>query len=126
MPLASDAATIWIRLQGVTEFVTGAKAEKDALTAIGTAAEVTGVKMERSGKRGFLMNQMFFTARRYLYGFTLALTAAATGAVVAGFKFDAMMQSAQMAFSGLLHSTKAAKDELSFLFKMAAHSPFLF
>jgi len=90
------------------------------------AMDASAAASARATQRGFLLNQMLYSARRYAFYGTTALLAIGAGAVFAGFKFDAMMQSSTLAFTGLLHSSAAARTELAFLFNMAAHSPFLF
>src|SRR5215472_2929083 len=103
------------------DMVTGAMERLDVATAAsGRTMKAT------SEKNSWFMNQMLFSARRYAFYGKTAIGMVAAGAVIAGFKFDAMMQSAQLAFSGLLHSTTMAKAELQILFNMAAHSPFMF
>jgi len=112
---------------GGPEFVATFDAETAAVTRMDTAMAGMARTTEATSRRsGFFMNQLLFSLRRYTFYGTTALAAMGAGAIIAGFKFDSMMQSSQLAFSGLLHSSAAAKQELDLLFKTAAHSPFLF
>src|SRR5262252_5888605 len=86
-----------------------------------------GVSTERaSRKQGWFLSQMLFTARRFAYGFTLAMVAAGAGLVALGFQYDNTMQQSQLAFTALLGNAKLAHREVESLFTLAAHTPFTF
>lgn len=121
-----DNYVIATSLAGSGEFVAAADVETAAMERLAAATAVAGKEAETTTQRGFLLNQMLYSARRYAFYGTTALLAIGAGAVYAGFKFDSMMQSSQLAFSGLLHSSSLARTELSMLFNLAAHSPFMF
>jgi len=125
--IEQDTILMRVIAAGTSEAAAGID-EVAAATDRLSAAEVTQTKVatRQAEKNSWLMNQMMFSARRYAFYTTTALGMVAAGAIYAGFKFDAMMQSAQLAFSGLLHSSSLAKQELTMLFNTAAHSPFMF
>lgn len=109
-------------MQTLAEFravATGAVEADAALDRVGRTSVHTA-------KRGFLMNQMLFTARRLLYGVTLAAGAGAAGVIAFGLKFDAALETNTNSLTYFLHSSKRAKKELDFLFNLAAETPFEF
>jgi tape measure domain-containing protein len=126
---AVDFDTIVLEVVAAGTAETAAKLDTVAAaeTRVGLAAETMGVKTEASGRRsGFLLNQLLFTARRFAYGFTLAMAAAGAGLVGLGFQYDNAMQQGQIAFTALLGSSSLAKQEISSLFDLAAKTPFTF
>ena|SRR5215831_9344255 len=108
-----------------------AAAELDAVSAAAGRLDVAttgmGTATERaSRKQGWFLSQMLFTARRFAYGFTLAMVAAGAGLAALGLQYDNTMQQSQIAFTALLGNAQLAKNEVSSLFTLAAHTPFTF
>jgi tape measure domain-containing protein len=95
-------------------------------TRLRNATTASGVAMERTAKRGFLMNQMLFTMRRLLYMTTLAFIAGGIEAIHWGFQFNNTMQQGRQVLARFMGSTAAANKELDYLFNLAAYSPFQF
>jgi tape measure domain-containing protein len=126
MPFSTDQASIKITLVDVGQVVAGAKAERDAILGIGEAASLTGKKLDETKQRSWLFNQALFTARRYLYGFTLAASATVVSLVAMGWQFDSFRQQSTLAFTSLLGNAGLARQEITTLFNIAAKTPFTF
>jgi len=90
------------------------------------ATDDAGAAMGRTTKRGFLMNQALFTARRLVYGLTLGLGVATSAAILFGFNFNRTMESNTVALSYLMGSEQAARVETAKLYDLAAKTPFQF
>lgn len=116
---ASEEVVIWTRLAGTRQFLADALAE-------GRAIRQLGLESEEAGKRGFLMNQALFTARRFLYTGTIALVGFTAAAAVMGFQLNITMEESRIAFTRFLGSVGAANKELNYLYGFAARTPFTF
>lgn len=96
------------------------------IQAVERATDRAGTAMQRTARHGFLWNQAMFTARRLVYDFSLAVGAAVTAVGVLGFNFNRNMETSTVALKFLLGSEEAATKELSFLYELAAKTPFQF
>jgi tape measure domain-containing protein len=123
---ADQEVVVRVRLADVRQFLANAQAESKAIRDIGAATGQTGVAMDKTTRRGFLMNQMLFTARRYLYAGTLAATAFAGVMTKMGLSFNMQMESSEAFFRVFLGSEQAARKELALLFEVAKKTPFEF
>lgn len=123
---ADGKMTIWMRLRNAREVVAGLRQTAAATTLLGDSTERLALKMDRAGRRTFLMNQALFTLRRYSYFVTLGLTAATFAVAKWGFEYDSQVQTARIAFAkfGLTHHQ--VLGEIRELYRIAAISPFLF
>lgn len=121
-----DEILINTRLSGAREFVGAAEAEAAALGELGAASELTGRRFEHSTRRSLAFNQALFTARRLVYGGTLAVLGLGAASLKMGFDFDSSMQMARVAMTGFLGSTGAANKELAYLYNLAAFTPLRF
>lgn len=122
----AEEVDIITRLRGQRQVTTGLTAEAAAMGELGAATAETGLTMERTARRSFLMNQAMFTMRRFLYMGTLALTAFAAATLKWGYDFNTSMQQGRIAIGQFLGSTSAANKELRLLFNFAAYTPFQF
>jgi len=123
---ASGPAVIRLQLSGVAQVVSGFGAAGRAVGSFNKQVQTYNQQLKEGGKRSFLMNQLLFTMRRYAYAGTLALTGLGTAAAAMGVKFDASMETNQIALEQFLGSTRAAKNELAFLYDLAKTTPFEF
>jgi tape measure domain-containing protein len=117
---------IQTRLEGATSVAAGLDAIAIAEGKVAVGAEAAQAGLAKTQRKGFLLMQTLFTARRVLYGFSLALGTAVAGTVALGFQFDSFKQQSTLAFTSLLGNAQAAKDEISLLFNIAAKTPFTF
>jgi tape measure domain-containing protein len=126
MATTTDLMVIQQRLVGWQEVVAGLDAESAAMGKLAVTSDVASKAVEKAGKRGFLLNQVLFTARRGIYGLTQAMVAIGVGMLYMGFQFDSFKQQSTLAFTSLLGNAKMASDEISYLFNVAAKTPFTF
>lgn len=124
---ASGHMTIWMHLRNAREVIAGLRQTETATRILGSSTDRLAQKLERAGRRTFLMNQALFTLRRYSYMATLAFTALGVAVVKWGFDYNNQFQIATVAFKQFGLSARQAAVEANFLFKrIAAPSPFLF
>lgn len=122
----NQAAAIRLRITGHQAVVGGLLMTQQAVGKLQKATASYGNVAEHVGRRGFWMNQILFTMRRYAYAATLGMTGLATASVVMGFKFNASMESSTVAFEQFLGSEQAARKELDYLYELAKTTPFEF
>jgi Tape measure protein len=113
-------------LAGVRRFLASAQAEAAALAELGLATKGVGYEMERTTRRSWLMNQSLFTARRLVYGTTLAMIAAGGVAIKMGFSFNSAMQSARVALAPVRNELGSVNELLMRLFNFTKYTPFQF
>jgi len=126
MAWGNTIAEIRLVLSGRAGVISGLSAVESQMGKAQVATARFGKSGEEATKRGFLLNQVLFTMRRYAYAGTIALTGLASAAIAMGVKFDASMESNQIAFEQFLGSAGAARKELLFLYHQAAVTPFEF
>src|SRR5262252_2784598 len=126
MALGGANATIRIVLTGARSAIAGIEATGAAVTGLAEKVRVLEAAETGATKRGFLMNQVLFTMRRYAYMGTLALTGAAVAFTKWGIDFNSTMQQATTALLPVMHGSQAVRDELFKLFNMAKYNPFRF
>jgi tape measure domain-containing protein len=114
------------RLQGKTEVIRGAAEISGSLDEVAISADEAGLAMERSGRRGFFMNQAFFTMRRLAYGATLAVVGTGIAALRMGFQFNSAMQQARVSLQPVSASLGGVNKELNYLFNFTKYTPFQF
>jgi tape measure domain-containing protein len=115
-----------MELTGAQRVIAQLGATEAQLTRLARAEELVGIEGERAGRRGFLMNQALFTMRRLAYSGTLVLIGLGAAATTMGFRFNMSMESNMLAFKSFLGSAQAARQELNFLYDLAAKTPFEF
>lgn len=113
-------------LAGRQEYMANAAGIAAANEEIAASTDMIGAASERTTRRGFFMNQMMFTARRLLYGTSLAFIGAGIAAVKWGFDFNSAMQTARIALEPVFGSTAALNKELDYLFNFTKYTPFQF
>jgi hypothetical protein len=112
MPLGGSNAVIRLVLSGQQAVVAGLAATRSQVRNLEESTAAYGMTAEKAGKKTWLANQALFTLRRYAYAGTLALTGMGTAAVFMGIKFDASMESNQIAMEQFMGSAGAARKEL--------------
>lgn len=122
----TEWVTIQLDMRNARRVQMEARGTAAAIRSMGTASLKAGVEMQESAARGWLFNQMMFTLRRVVYAGTLAIGALGTAATVMGLQFNSTMEQNELAFSTFLGSTRMAKQEMEFLFDLAAKTPFEF
>ena len=123
---ADEWAIIRLELQNRRKFQADAAAAAKSVDRIDDSTKKLGDSQAETTRRTWLMNQALFTVRRLVYGFTLAIGAAAVAVGFLGFRFNMMMETARVSFRVLLGSEQAAVQELEYLFELAAKTPFDF
>jgi hypothetical protein len=124
--MTPEEVIILTALLGEKEVVAGAEAEGAAIAGLGEETRVASARTKEYNAQQFLMRQGLFTARRLIYGTTLALLAGTAALVHMGFTYNSTMQQATVALTPVFHSTQALHNELLDLFKIAAETPFQF
>ncbi len=118
----ADDVTINIRTRGGRQSAREAQAAATGIAQIGREARTVGRNLRdlssRATSRGF---QVIGNQAKYA---GLAITGLAAVGVRAGIQFNASMEQSETAFTGLLGSRRAAIEELAFLQKTAASTPF--
>jgi len=123
---ADEWVGIRIFMKDRRRFQSEANAAAGSVEALEQRMKRLSAATAEQNKRSWLMNQALFTMRRLAYGATLAFAGLAIGVATIGFKFDSLMDKSRIAFKTLLGSASAANKELSFLFNLAAKTPFTF
>jgi tape measure domain-containing protein len=114
------------RLMGWREVVAGLQAEAESLIELGAASMTAGRAMKETNERSFVLNQGVFTARRVLYAGSLAFLAMGAAALKMGWDFNSAMQTSMVALKPVLGSVRATRNELNYLFRQSAFTPFQF
>lgn len=113
-------------MQDARRFISEAKLAGASVRQLGNESLYAEQGFASLGRRGFWLQQIFFTVRRVVYGLTLTLGVLAAAAIKTGFSFNSMIEQQTLAFKIFTGSAKGAKDEVQFLFDLAAHGPFEF
>lgn len=117
----ADTIIARLRLEGQRQFSQGAQQASKDVRGIGDAADDTAVRGDEMSKRGGKWGPRIKSAARVG---AIALGTAGTAAVTMGLKYDAGLETATVAFKGLLGSQKAATKMMGRLQKFAAATPF--
>lgn len=123
---AGGVSRIQIIVQGGLTATRQLLGVKSAVQQVGQATNQASAAAEKYQRRSFLMNQALFTMRRYAYAATIALVALGGASLRMGFNFNIAMEQNQVAFEHFLGSAEAARTELSYLYDLAARTPFEF
>jgi tape measure domain-containing protein len=122
--VGADGVLINIRTRGGRQAAKETGLAEKGIRQIGRAAEASGRGLDKLGRRmistpfGFFANQAKYAA--------YSLEAIGIYAVGAGLKFNASMESNEMAFTHFLGSAQAARSELTTLYNLAKVTPFEF
>jgi tape measure domain-containing protein len=120
---AEGRVTIVTTLLGEQKVVEGTNAMTAAMERLGITTTEAGLAAKRSS---FMYNQMQFTARRYLFYTTLAITGMVVALFRLGLSYDNAINKATVAMKGFLPTTQAVNKEVQYLYRQAAFSPFMF
>jgi tape measure domain-containing protein len=123
---ADEWVGIRVWMQDRRKFQADASAVAASIDHIDKRSAHLGKTQDETSKKTWLMNQALFTIRRVVYGFTLAIGAAATAVGFLGFRFNMLMETARVSFTVLLGSSRLARQEIETLFQLAATTPFDF
>lgn len=123
---ADEWVVVRLQMQNANQFIAQARLAGASIGSISKGADAANRSLDRAANRGFWFSQAMFTIRRSIYHTTQALGVLAAGVVFIGVKFNAMMEQQRLAFSRFMGSTAAANKEISFLFNLAAKTPFEF
>lgn len=121
-----DEVETLVLLIGDREYLAKAQGVSAANKEMGASSEMMGRSFERTTHRTWLMNQALFTARRLVYGTSLAFIGAGYELVKWGYTFDSQMQQGRIVLGKLMGSSSAATKELTKLFNLTAYTPFQF
>lgn len=113
-------------MKGGPQYAMQARAAARQTGALGSAVLKTSANMQVASKRTWAYSQFLFTARRYAFYATLAVSALAVGVAKLGFSYLNAMQTARVALQPAFNSSQALTKELNTLYILAAQSPFLF
>lgn len=125
MALEDEVRTL-VQLVGHREYLANAQQVAGANEEMAASTETLGRNMERTTKRGYLMNQALFTLRRMTYAVTLATVATGVAALDLGWKYNNAMQQAQVALRPVFDTTQALQKELTGLYNFTKYTPFQF
>lgn len=124
--MTEEQILILLRLAGEQAYIAGMEGATAATAELGVATEEAGLAMDRTRRRGFLMNQTIFTMRRLIYASSLALIGAGIVATKWGFQFNSAMQSARVALQPVAGEIGGVQKELDYLFNFTKYTPFQF
>jgi hypothetical protein len=123
---ASDELIVRAILTGTREYLANSQLMVGANEEMAASTDMVGFASERTAKRAWLMNQALFTARRLMYGVTLATVASGIAAVKWGWDFNSAMQAARVTLGPLQSGIFDVNSELDYLFNFTKHTPFRF
>lgn len=117
---------VLLTLKGGPAYVTQMNAAATSTNRLSKSLLVTAANMNMATKRTWLHNQALFTARRYAFYTTLAITALAFGVAKLGLNYLSTIQTARVALRNFFPTEKVMDDVISRLYTIAALSPLLF
>lgn len=123
---AGERLRVLLDLQGAAAYVTQMHAASEASLGLARANRKASMESKALTQRTWLQNQALFTARRYAFYATLAVTGLAFAVARLGFSYLNAMQTSRVALQPVFKSTQALTAELNKLYQIAALSPFLF
>jgi hypothetical protein len=116
---------VLLALKGGPEYAAKMEAATAETNMFGRALVKNAAAMRLNTERTWMQNQALFTARRYLFYTTLAVTGLAFAVARLGFQYQNTIQTAKVALGTILPK-KQLDDVLSQLYKISTLSPFLF
>lgn len=123
---AAHQVMILLSLKGGPEYDAQMAASAGATGKFGKALLDTSAAMDTATKRSWLHNQALFTARRYAFYATLAVTGLAYEVLKLGFSYNSTVQSAKVALKGMFDTRQEMNRTIRTLYDMSTFSPFLF
>lgn len=118
--------TILMAVKGAAQYISSMTQSAVASARLANAQEAAAASSKKLTQRTFLQQQALFTLRRYTFYATLATTALGIGVAKLGLTYYNTMQTASVAFKGILGSQRLVNKELHTLYLLAAKSPFEF
>src|SRR5215469_15361670 len=116
---------VLLALKGGPEYSAQMKAAAAETGMLGKAVLTTSEEMQVATKRSWLHNQALFTARRYAFYATLAITGLAYEVFKLGVSYNNTVQQAKVALGTILPKQQL-DDVISRLYRISTLSPFLF
>src|SRR5215471_1356502 len=116
---------VLLSLRGTAEYDAKMAAASAETNAFARSLLRTGKAMTVATERTWMQNQALFTARRYLFYATLAVTGLVFAVAKLGFQYDSTVQSARVALKTILPQ-RQLDDVINRLYKISTLSPFLF
>lgn len=117
---------VLLSLKGGPAYDAQMEAAAASTSTFNKALLTTAANMNVATKRSWLHNQALFTARRYAFYATLAVSALAYEVVKLGFSYDSTVQSARVALQGMFHTRQETDRMIKSLYNLSTFSPFLF
>ena len=115
-----------LALKGGPEYDAQMKRAAENTGLFGKALLRTSAQMNVATERTWLHNQALFTARRYAFYATLAVTGLAYEVFKLGLSYNSTVQTARVALKGMFPDPKQLNGVIDQLYKMSTFSPFLF
>ena len=123
---ATQRINVVVTLNGMPVFTSEMNQGAASMERFGAASATAGKEMEGASEKAFLMRQGLFTMRRFLFYGTMAALGMGAAVFKMGLDFNNTMQTAQVGFTSMMHSSAAAQQELKQLYILAALTPFQF
>lgn len=123
--LSQNQIIVTLRLLGQGPYAAGLRQAATNTMSLARATAATGLAMNTSSKRTWMMNQALYTMRRYAFYGTLAISALALGIIKLGYSYLATRDSARAALRPIFKDQQALNKELDYLFKLSKYSPFV-
>lgn len=117
---------VLLSLKGGPEYAARLEAASAETTGLSRSVLRLSAAMDTSTRRSWLHNQALFTARRYAFYTTLAVTGLAYSVARLGFEYNSTVQGAKAALSTIFPNQQALDGVIQRLYKISTLSPFLF
>src|SRR6516164_7907736 len=117
---------VLLSLRGGKEYAAQMEAATVETGMFGRAILTTSEEMQVATRRSWLHNQALFTARRYAFYATLAITGLAYEIFRLGLSYNSTIQSAKVALKGMFPNQQQLDTTINSLYKLSTFSPFLF
>src|SRR6266545_5142709 len=118
--LREQSMIVLLRLRGSQLYAQQMAQASAATGRLVGATEAQALAAERVAKRTWLQNQALFTARRYAFYTTLAITALAASVAKLGFNYLTAMQESRAALLPMLQGTGQLETVMNRLWTLAA------
>lgn len=123
---AEQRVRVLLELAGGPRYSAQMKQAAASTALLGKSTTSAGNAMEVAAHKGFIWNQMMYTARRYTFYATAGIAVLGAEVLKLGFSYQSTMLSAQAMLRPIFSSNEALQNVLNNLFLIAAKTPFTF
>lgn len=121
-----ERLNVMLRLEGAAKYISEMRASSEASLNLALANKKAAYEAKQLTHHTWLQNQALYTARRYAFYATLAVTGLAFAVARLGFSYLNALQTTRVALRPLFASGKAMEAIIHQLYTIATLSPFLF